>query len=268
MKAKTITLIGALATATLPLLAQAADAERAAKRQAREAARPNAGAQRPDLATAAGALATAVVGAAQGADDAPEAAGDAGKKGRRQRACFDFSKQTTGTTWTVNQEIRTGFGKVVVREFVIDGKKYTPQTDVQTQYLKVNSSQIAQGSPPELHGSLINVQIVPDKPVRGISMKFAQQLGVTGQLPANLEVNGDRHDFRGALTEANGKELGDASKGKARLRVELVADASTPEHPNSFWHRGTVEARATSGAIETISFGAQAFNFDDVCIYR
>jgi hypothetical protein len=269
MKARTITLIGALAASTLPLLVQAANGDRAAKRQAREAVRPNAAAAQPDLATAAGALATAVVGAAQGAaEDAPEASGDAGKKGRRQRACFDFSKQTTGTTWTVNQEIRTGFGKVVVREFVIDGKKYTPQTDVQTQYLKVNSSQIAQGSPPELHGSLINVQIVPDKPVRGISMKFAQQLGVTGQLPANLEVNGDRHDFRGALTEANGKEIGDAAKGVAKLRVNLVADASTPEHPNSYWHRGTVEARATSGAIETLSFGAQAFNFDDVCIYR
>ena len=99
-------------------------------------------------------------------------------------------------------------------------------------------------------------------------MKFAQQLGVTGQLPANLEVNGDRRDFRGALSQADGGEMGDATKGMAKLRVNLVADASTQDQPNSYWHRGTVEVRATSGAIESISFGAQAFNFDDVCIHR
>lgn len=268
MKANRLILLGALAASTLPLLVQAADDDRAAKRQAREAARSSAGTARPDVATAAGALATAVVGAAQSASSETLAiSGDAGKKGRRERVCYDFSKQTAGTTWGVDQEIETNFGKVVVRDFVIDGKKYTPQTDVATQYLKVNTSQIAQGASPELHGSLVNVQIVPRKPVRGISMKFAQQLGGTGQLPANLEVNGDRHDFRGALDAANGREMGNDSQGKAKLRVVLVPD-SAPEHPNSNWTRGTVEVRAVSGAIESLSFGAQAFNFDDVCIHR
>lgn len=176
--------------------------------------------------------------------------------------CYDFSRLAVGKTFRIGDEIDISIGKVHIRDFVIDGVKYAPQAD--TQFLKVNQTQIAQGTSPELHIAFVNVQIIPSQPATKVTMKLAQQLGVTGQLPANLGVNGDLHDFRGSFEKVDGKHLGSSTRGRAEVKVNLVPDPSTPENP-SYWHRGTLGIRALSGGIESISFGAQLMNFDNIC---
>jgi hypothetical protein len=181
--------------------------------------------------------------------------------------CYDFSKMTVGKTYKIGDEIDISIGKVRIREFIKNGEVFKPVNDVE-QSLSVSQSVLAQGeSSPELAGRLVGVQLIPREPVQEISMLVAQQLGLNANLPAYVEVNGELHDFTGSFNIANNKELGDAASGRARFKAKLVQDAAGPDGP-SYWHRGRMGVRAVNGGIATATFGAQIFNFDQVCFKK
>lgn len=180
--------------------------------------------------------------------------------------CYDFSKMEVGTSYHIGDEVDISIGKVKIRGFLKDGEVVQPTSGID-QHLEITQSQIAQERPPEVALTLVALQMIPREPVQEVSLLVAQQLGVNGDLPAWIEINGERHDFAGSFAQANNKILGNASQGHARFKAQLVQDAPGPNGP-SYWHRGRLGARAVDGGIETITIGAQAAHLDQICFKK
>ena len=180
--------------------------------------------------------------------------------------CYDFSNMPVGTSYRIGDEVDISIGKVKIREFIKDGAVLVPTSGID-QHLEITQSQLAQDAAPEVALTLVGMQVIPRKPVKEVSMLVAQQLGVGANLPAYIEINGEKHDFAGSFTQADNKVLGDAARGRARFKADLVQDAAGPNGP-SYWYRGRMGARAVSGGIETITVGGQAVRLDKVCFKR
>lgn len=179
--------------------------------------------------------------------------------------CYDLSRLTVGSSYHIGDEIEFDLGKVRVRNFIKDGAVFTPVNPID-QHFEVAHSAIARGVLPEGEVIFVSMQIIPDNPVQEITLKVAQQLGITGELPALVEINGELHDFEGSFNVADSRLFGNFLTGRARFRSDLVQDAPGPNGP-SYWHRGLIRARALPGdSIQTFAFGAQIMRFDDVCI--
>lgn len=176
--------------------------------------------------------------------------------------CYDFDKLAVGTRWGADEQIDFDAGKVIVRRLLNNGVPMTPENE-DAQFLKVSQSQIAGDTAPELAMSLVTMQIVPTEPVQEVYFKLAQQLGATGNLPAYLGVNFETHELRGSFAQSDGTTLGSPLLGEARLTVQL-----TPDPPPSYWTRGWIRVRATSGDIKTFSIGSQIAHFGKVCLRR
>lgn len=180
--------------------------------------------------------------------------------------CYDFSRMTVGTSYRIGDEIDIGIGKVKIREFVKDGAVLVPTSGID-QHLEITQSKLAQEVAPEVALTLVGMQLIPREPVQEVTLRVAQQLGAGGNLPAYVEINGERHDFAGSFAKSDGKVLGDAAVGRARIKADVVQDAAGTAGP-SYWHRGRIGVRAVSGGIRTFTIGAQAAHLDQICFRR
>ncbi len=180
--------------------------------------------------------------------------------------CYDFSKMTVGTSYAIGDVVDISIGSVKIRPFLKDGEVVEPTSGI-NQHLEVTQSKLAQGEPPEVALTLVGLQLRPDQPVQEVSMLVAQQLGVNQNLPAFIEINGERHDFTGRFDQAHNKKLGNDAQGHALFKAQMVQDPPGQNGP-SYWHRGRMGARAVDGGIDTITIGAQTVHLDKVCLRK
>lgn len=180
--------------------------------------------------------------------------------------CYDFSKMTVGTSYAIDDIVDISIGSVKIQPFVKDGVVVQPTSGI-NQHLEVTQSKLALGEPPEIALTLVGLQLRPREPVQEVSMLVAQQLGVNQNLPAYIEINGERHDFNGRFDQAHNKKLGNATQGHALFKAQMTQDPAGPNGP-SYWHRGRMGARAVDGGIDTLTIGAQAVHLDQICFKK
>jgi hypothetical protein len=169
--------------------------------------------------------------------------------------CYGFDRQPEGAQWGVGDTIRIDdLGRVEVRDLLVDGKPYAPET----RFLRRVGNAIAGGSAPAVYAKNVTLRMVPKAPVTRISMRLAQQPGAAGARPASVEVNGERHEFAGSLEQLDGKVLG--GMAAARLKVRLpVSDGA--------FDVGQLVVESKAG-IRSFSIGAAELHLDDVCFER
>ena len=180
--------------------------------------------------------------------------------------CYDFSKPEVGTTYSIGQTLDLKHSTINVRRLV---NKDGPASN-DTAVAEIHAGNLPQGGAPSLRMNSIVAQVVPNKLVKKMTLKFAQNLGSDpSKRLVNFGVNGDRRAFNGSLEQMNGKVLGKADQG-GKVKVSVSA---TPDGGDSFWVRGTVTLTPTKGlplpmkGIKKFSFGASSQLFiDDVCI--
>jgi hypothetical protein len=197
------------------------------------------------------AVSTAFVGNASAT--ASPSAGGAAKK----HVCWDFSDLTIGARYQTGDVITARNAVIRIRDYRFNGN---PLGDPDLGVFVVGST-IAGGVVPELRTYGRSTLVTPDKPIRKVTMKIAENTGGTGA-HANIEVNGDFHEIAGGLATANGRVIGNAAKGTAEVVVNMTPSAS------GTWNIGTLELRARQGKIESYSVSGIQVLKDDECIWK
>jgi hypothetical protein len=173
--------------------------------------------------------------------------------------CFDFSRMPVGTVYRLNDVYVDSLLEVHMRDFYWNG---SPVKQGDANVVSVSNTSLALGGAPEIHTYLMNAQVVPNTPIRKVTMKIAQNVGVSGQSKVNLGVNGELREMAGLLSQADGKHMGMPGLDEVEVRVSLTPDGGT-----SYWHRGTLSMKAIGGGvIKRFTFGGQSLNVDDVCL--
>ena len=180
--------------------------------------------------------------------------------------CYDFSGPPLDTTYQIGDTLNLRHSVINVRELVNEDG---PASNA-TAKAVIHAGNLPQGGAPSLRMSSIVAQVIPNKLVKKMTLKFAQNLGSDpSKRLLNFGVNGDRRAFNGSLDQMDGKVLGKAGQG-GKVRVSVSA---TPDGGDSFWVRGTVTLNPTKGlplpgkGIKKFSFGASTqLYIDDVCI--
>ncbi len=191
----------------------------------------------------------AIVAAAAAQMAAPAIAGE---------RCYDFSGQTAGTDYAVGTTVPIDIGRVNVRELLSGGSAVAGNPA--NKFLRVMDQQIAGGAAPEMYGKNVAVQIEPHEAVHAISLRISHQPGAAGARAAFVEVNGQRHEFKGSLAALDGKSLGSGNH-VARFKVDL------PPENTSNWDTGRLRVSST-GDLRSFTLGAAELRLDDVCIER
>ena len=180
--------------------------------------------------------------------------------------CYDFSSPEVGTEYHIGQSLNLRHSVINVRQLV---NKEGPASN-DTAMAVIHAGNLPQGGAPSLRMNSIVAQVVPNKLVKKMTLKFAQNLGSDPEFRlVNFGVNGERRAFKGSLEQMDGKVLGESGNG-GKIRVSVSA---TPDGGDSHWVRGTVTLKPTKGlplpmkGIKQFSFGASSQLFiDDVCI--
>ena len=172
--------------------------------------------------------------------------------------CYDFSGQTAGTDYAVGTTVPIDIGRVKVRELL---SGHNPVADnPANKFLRVMDQKIAGGAAPEMYGKNVAVQIEPFEAVHSISMRLSHQPGIEGGRAALVEVNGQRHDFKGSLAALDGKTLG-SGQHVAKFQVDL------PPENSGNWDTGRLRV-SSNGDLRSFTVGAAELRVDDVCIRR
>lgn len=172
--------------------------------------------------------------------------------------CFDFSRMPVGTVYQVGDEYVDALLRVEMRDFFVDGVAVARAPGIKV--VSIENTAQALGTAPEVHTYLMNARVIPNVPVRKVTMKIAQNVGEYDKTHFNIGVNGELRHIVGALTPLDNQLMGDTG-GTARVRVTLTADPDPSD-----WHRGTLSLTAESGLIHKFGFGGQILNVDDVCL--
>mgnify|MGYP000891395965 CR=1 FL=1 len=171
--------------------------------------------------------------------------------------CYDFSGQEVGTAWLIEPKtaVPIDIGTLHVRPLVIDGIVQTPAV----ARFEVVDTAIAGGVLPELAGTAVAVQLVPDRVVHRIRLRYSHQPGADDARGATIEVNGSRRDWRGAFERLNHESIGRAGL-PARFTVTPL-----PAPGGGLWRSGqmVVESRE---AIRSFTIGAAVLRLDDICL--
>jgi hypothetical protein len=108
----------------------------------------------------------------------------------------------------------------------------------------------------------MNAQVVPNKPVKRVTLDIAEASSGGAAPHANIEVNGEKHEVTGGLASINGKVIGKAPAGSAAIVVNLAPSTG------GNWNVGTLELHATKGKIESFAFGGLQVFVDNVCFTK
>lgn len=174
--------------------------------------------------------------------------------------CHHFDNQVPGSSWAVDPgaAVPISIGRFRVRPLKLDGVVVAPASS----FFKVADAgqKIAGGAAPEMYGKNVALQIEPTPGVKAIRMKVSHQPGPDRQRAAFVEVNGERHDWRGSFAQLDGRTIGPAAH-PARLDAEFA-----PVN-DSLWHSGRLRVRSQDG-IRSVTLGAAEPRLDDVCVER
>jgi hypothetical protein len=174
--------------------------------------------------------------------------------------CYDFDNQVAGASWAVDASVAVpiSIGQFRVRPLKLDGVVVAPASS----FFKVADAgqKIAGGAAPEMYGKNVALQIEPAPGAKAIWMKVSHQPGPNQQRTAFVEVNGERHNWRGSFERLDGKTIGPAAH-PARIDAEFA-----PVN-DSLWHSGRVRVRSQDG-IRSFTLGAAELRLDDVCVER
>ena len=119
----------------------------------------------------------------------------------------------------------------------------------------------------------IVAQVVPQKPVREVTLKYAENPGHTGRHDINFGVNGQRRVWHGRLARLDGAVMGDRRHG-GKVKVSVTANRAGN---GSYWVRGTLKLQALpdrpipgrQNGIAAFEIGEATQLFvDEVCITR
>lgn len=175
--------------------------------------------------------------------------------------CYDFSAMVANAEYAVDgtTPIPISIGEVFVRPLKLDGEEVAPNN----RFFKVapEGQKIAGGAAPEMYGKNVALQMKPNEPVKQITLKFSHQPGPERNRAAFVEVNNERHDWRGSFGKLDGKLVGQAP-GVVRFKVREAAVGS------SNWVSGELRLTAKGESIRTFTIGAAELRLDDVCFER
>jgi hypothetical protein len=179
-------------------------------------------------------------------------AAKAPEKTAAKDVCYDFS-DLPEKDYRVGDVIPADKAEIQLKEFL--GPAGNPsQADQAQKAVPVNTT-FANGKAPELRMYLINAKVVPEAPLKKVTLKFAQNAG--SQL-VNFEVNGDRRVETTGLPSLNGKVVG----GSAVI-VNVNPSSTSGNHPG-----GTLEIHSTAEKIKNFGIGGVQLYVDRVCMVR
>ena len=104
-----------------------------------------------------------------------------------------------------------------------------------------------------------------------VTMKFAENTGITDQQLWNVGVNNERKIWKGQLSTLDGQSLGESPYGG---RVRIAVGGVVDPRPDSYWVRGMVTLVSDpvnplipNRGIQMFSFGRSSqLLIDDVCM--
>ncbi len=180
--------------------------------------------------------------------------------------CYDFSGPPADTVYEIGDTLNLRHSVINVRQLVNqDGPASNDEAGA-----SIYAGDQPRGGAPSLWMKSIVAQVIPNKLVKEMTLKFAQNLGSDpSKRLVNFGVNGERRVFNGSLERMDGKVLGKPGEG-GKVRVSVSA---TPDGGESYWVRGTVTLKpqgpllVPKKGIKQFSFGASTqLHIDDVCI--
>ena len=190
--------------------------------------------------------------AAQDTKPKAKKAAKTAEKAAAKDVCYDFS-DLPEKDYRVGDVIPADKAEIQLKEFL--GPAGNPSTaDAAQKAVPVNTT-FANGKAPELRMYLINAKVVPEAPLKKVTLKFAQNVG--SQL-VNFEVNGDQRVETTGLPSLNGKVVG----GSAVI-VNVNPNSTTGNHPG-----GTLEIHSTAEKIKHFGIGGVPLYVDRVCMAR
>lgn len=201
------------------------------------------------------ALLLALPAAAQ-SPESTEASPPAKKGGGAKRDCFDFSAMTPGTRYELGDTVKAAHALITMRDYLGTG------APPENRGAWITDTKIAGGTAPELRTYLMNAQVVPNKPVKKVTLNIAEASSGGAAPHANIEVNGEKHEVTGGLASVNGKVIGKSPAGNAAIVVNLAPATA------GNWNVGTLELHATKGKIESFAFGGLQVFIDNVCFTK
>ncbi len=182
--------------------------------------------------------------------------------------CYDFS-DFASTGYEVGDTISTEHGDINLLEvFNEDLNPMLPNPNGVASYNNVPIP--GQGKNPSLknYGGF-TIQVVPNSLISTVTLKFAENTGITDQQLWNFGVNNERRIWRGQLATLDGESLGESPYGgRVRMAVGGV------QMPDSYWVRGMVTLASDpinpfipNRGIQRFSIGRSSqLLIDDVCM--
>ncbi len=169
--------------------------------------------------------------------------------------CYDFSGPDVGTVYKEDQKLDTRHATINLQHF----RTTSGPSTYGVQEAVISDFDHAQGGAPSLRMTSIVSQIVPKKPVKRITLKYAENTG--GAYQQNFGVNGERKVLEGGLAQINKQTFG-------KQRFGGPAQVLVTSEPHGNFVRGTVEVNAArGGSIKYIAFGGSSQLFiDNVCM--
>ena len=182
--------------------------------------------------------------------------------------CYDFS-DFASMGYEVGDTISTEHGDINLLEvFNEDLNPMLPNPNGVASYNNVPIP--GQGENPSLknYGGF-TIQVVPNSLISTVTLKFAENTGITDQQLWNFGVNNERRIWRGQLATLDGESLGESPYGgRVRMAVGGV------QMPDSYWVRGMVTLASDpinpfipNRGIQRFSIGRSSqLLIDDVCM--
>lgn len=177
--------------------------------------------------------------------------------GQTPDKCYDFSNMSENASYTVGDVIETDFATINIKEYTVNGAP----VEASNRRAEAIRADMAGGASPELNLYVVALNVVPKKPVSKITTQIAQSIAANGNYAdAGIGVNKRGYKSLTGFSDMNGKVLGTAAKGKAKISTNIL-----PVGNGGNWHRGTLEFRAVQGSIESIRLGGHAWRIDNMC---
>ena len=173
-----------------------------------------------------------------------------------ERDCFDFSLLTPGTRYELGDTVQAAHATITIRDYL------GSRAPADSRGVWIANTRLAGGTAPELRTYLMNAQVMPDVPVREVTLNIAEASSGGAAPHANIEVNGDRYEVIGGLAGINGTVIGNSAAGNAAVFVNLAPAAV------GNWNVGTLELHATKGTIESFAFGGLQVFLNNICFVK
>jgi len=197
-------------------------------------------------------LAAAAMAQSPASAEVPPAAGSSAA----ERDCFDFSSLKPGTKYELADTVKAAHATITIEDYL------GTRAPAESRGVWITNTRLAGGTTPELRTYLMNAQVMPDVPVREVTLNIAEASSGGAAPHANIEVNGEKYVVIGGLAGINGTVIGNSATGNAAVVVNLAPAAA------GNWSVGTLELHATKGKIESFAFGGLHVFLNNICFMK